>query len=166
MATYPETANSAVLYVLKQLETCDKHKLFKILYFAEMKHLVNYGRPIIETDNFVKSKYGPLLSGFQQGIAKGEYKDILSVSGYIITPLVEPDMDYLSKSEIDCLDESIKENKGLNFTVLTDKSHGKAWQEAMPFEQISPTTMALEAGANEAVIAHIREHMELRYAGW
>ena len=40
-------AINSMLFVLNQLgaEKSDANKVFKILYFAEQKHLVNYGRP-------------------------------------------------------------------------------------------------------------------------
>lgn len=166
MATYHETAFSAVLYVLKQLGTCDKHKLFKILYFADMKHLVGYGRPIIETDSYVKMQYGPVPARVYSDIEHGDADDKISVNGYNLTPIADPDMDYLSRSEIECLDESIKENKDLTFDQLKDKSHGFAWTKAQLGDAISINNMALEGGADESVIFYIRENVELNYAGW
>lgn len=164
MATYHETAHNAVLYVLKQLGTCDKHKLFKILYFADIKHLVNYGRSILETDSYVKMDYGPVPSKVYDEIKYTNVSEKVRKEGINLIPLCDPDMDYLSHSEIECLDESIKENKDLSFPELKIKSHGFAWSNANDY--ISIKDMALEGGANESVISYIREHMELSYAGW
>ncbi len=54
-------AINSMLFVLNQLgaEKSDAHKVFKILYFADQKHLVNYGRPITG-DTYVKMQYGPV----------------------------------------------------------------------------------------------------------
>ena len=41
-------AINSILFVLNELgdKKSDAHKVFKILYFADQKHLVTYGRPI------------------------------------------------------------------------------------------------------------------------
>ena len=42
-----EKAVNSLLFVVSQLKKADKHKTYKILYFADQKHLVKYGRPIM-----------------------------------------------------------------------------------------------------------------------
>jgi len=59
-----EKAVSAILYISKRLIEAegniepDFHKIFKILYFADQKHLANYGRPIIG-DHYIAMEHGP-----------------------------------------------------------------------------------------------------------
>ena len=52
---------SVLLFILKQTKTTGFHELFKILYFAEKKHIAKYGSPILG-DRFVAMKYGPVPS--------------------------------------------------------------------------------------------------------
>src|SRR5258705_2140806 len=57
-----EKAISAIKVVLKNVDgKCDFHRLFKILYFAEQKHLSKYGRPIFG-DTYIAMKDGPVPS--------------------------------------------------------------------------------------------------------
>lgn len=127
-----EKAVNSLLYVVNKLEKADKHKTFKILYFADQKHLVKYGRPIIG-DSYVKMDFGPVPS-FVKSIIDGEIKDLEDVVAnygkYNVKGLKEADLEFLSESDLECLDESVSENKDLNFEQLTRKSHDFAYNKA------------------------------------
>jgi uncharacterized phage-associated protein len=169
-----EKALAAVLYVVKNLGgQVDMYKLAKILYFADQKHLVTYGRTIIG-DEYVPMKYGPVPSGIYNAIkeldnpilyklfAKNLQRSVTE-NGYInISHLAEPDMDELSLSDVECLDSSINENRMLSFNNLCKKSHNLAWtnakQEKLPRLRIED--IAKEAGANDDFIAYIKECAE------
>jgi len=57
-----EKSVHATLLVLNELGgTTDFHKVFKILYFADQKHLARYGRPVTG-DSYVAMKNGPVPS--------------------------------------------------------------------------------------------------------
>lgn len=57
-----ETTLNAILYVLQQLGgKTDMHKLCKILYFADQRHLSKYGRSITG-DTYIAMQYGPVPS--------------------------------------------------------------------------------------------------------
>jgi len=125
-----DKAVNTLLYVSKILgNDADFHKTYKILYFADQMHLAKYGRPIVG-DMYVKMKFGPVPS-FMRNVIDGnipEFSDIFQVENSMyIKPLAEPNLDYLSETDIECLDISINENKGLSFKRLTDKSHDFAW---------------------------------------
>lgn len=54
-----DRAISSILYALKQLGgRTDMHKLCKILYFADQRHLSLYGRSITG-DRYIAMQYGP-----------------------------------------------------------------------------------------------------------
>ncbi|MBL4561043.1 MAG: SocA family protein [Labilibaculum sp.] len=128
-----EKAINTLLYVVKKLEKADKHKMYKILYFADQKHLVNYGRPIIG-DTYFKLEYGPVPS-FVKNIVDEQIKgleEIVAVyNKYYIKAIQEIDLDFLSESDIECLDDAINENKDLSFADLTAKSHDYAYEKAI-----------------------------------
>jgi uncharacterized phage-associated protein len=50
---------AVILFILNALEHSDIHKLCKIIYFADQKHLARYGRPITG-DWYVAMKDGPV----------------------------------------------------------------------------------------------------------
>ena len=52
----------SMLYILNRAgQDLDFHKIFKIMYFAEQKHLAKYGRMITE-DSYIKMPNGPVPS--------------------------------------------------------------------------------------------------------
>jgi uncharacterized phage-associated protein len=121
------------LFVSSKLgENADFHKTFKILYFADQKHLLEYGRPIIG-DTYVKMTFGPVPS-FIRNVVDGniaDYDNTVEVyNNHYIRPLREPNIDFLSETDLECLTDSIEENKGKTFSQLTTKSHDLAWNNA------------------------------------
>ncbi len=168
--TYEEPkAVAAVLLVVNELTKVDKHKLTKILFFADQKHLSRYGRTVT-SDSYCKMENGPVPSniyGSVKGIVKNHpfnkyhgFEGKIEVTGNDITALEGPDIDQLSATDITCLLESIKENSGLNFKKLTDKSYGPAWQ-SVPLNQTIPfTEMAKEAGAPDYIMELVRMNLE------
>lgn len=162
-----EKAINSLLFVVNQLEKADKHKTYKILYFADQKHLLRYGRPIIG-DTYMKMNFGPVPS-FVKNIVdepiEGLEKVVSIYNRYIIKPLRESNIDFLSESDIECLSESIEENKNLNFSDLTDKSHDFAYNNTNWV--IDYLDMAKALGANDEVLMYINqqrinENLELR----
>lgn len=63
-------ALAAVLFILKEMGgKVDKHKLAKILYYADEKHLCRYARPVIG-DRYIAMPYGPVPSSVYDGVKK------------------------------------------------------------------------------------------------
>ena len=172
-----QKAIHTTLYILSKLGgEADYHKIFKILYFAEQKHLVKYGRPVT-SDEYQAMQFGPVPSFIYdifKAVERGsapffeakEYQNYFKVSRYgnapFVIALIKPDLDQLSESEIEVLDSSISENKDLTFKQLVDKSHDDAWGAAsaqadieMPYVEI-----ARAAGADPDMLKYILLHIE------
>ncbi|GAA0871749.1 hypothetical protein GCM10009117_08950 [Gangjinia marincola] len=132
-----DKAKNALYFVINELITnvgnADLHKIMKILYFAEQKHLSKYGLPLTG-DDFICMDYGPVPSWTKNEI---ELNDLIERNSNDIHCTIEPDTDYLSESNLECLRESIEENKSLTFRELTDKSHDSAWHLTNPNSPIS-----------------------------
>lgn len=156
---HEEKAVNSLLFVASQLEKADTHKTYKILYFADQKHLLKYGRPIFG-DMYVKMKYGPVPS-FVKNVVDEEIEGLEEVVAkyhkYHIQPLAEPNLDYLSESDIECLNESIEENKHLSFNDLTNKSHDEAYNKSS--WSINYLDMARAIGADENTLKYINQQM-------
>ncbi len=158
---------SVILYILKKIGgKCDYHKLFKIMYYADQKHMVKYGRPVIG-DSYVAMPNGPVPSITYDGVKAVKnpkrYNFPLFASnfrneGYSIVSKNEPDMDELSKSDINCLEASIKENSILSFDDLTTKSHAYAYNRVNKDSAMSTLDIAQEGGANVEMRNYIREN--------
>ena len=169
-----EKAISVVLYVSKKIlehgERSGLHKIFKILYFADQKHLTKWGRPITG-DFFVAMKHGPVPSAIYNILksVKGDcfmitqdmFSDYFDVKGHLVAPKQEPDMDVLSEAEIVHLNESIAENVHIGFDDLQDKSHGHAWDKAVKDDRIPFKYIAQEAGATSEMLSYIRHNAEI-----
>jgi hypothetical protein len=52
------------------------------------------------------------------------------VDGYTVIPLRKANLDYLSDSDIECLDEAIETYGHMSFKELTKCSHDAAWKAA------------------------------------
>lgn len=152
-----EKAVNSLLFVINNLIKADTHKTYKILYFADQKHLLKYGRPIFG-DTYVKMKYGPVPSFVKNVVdenIEGLEEVVAKYHRYFIKSLVEPNLDFLSESDIECLNESIAENKDLDFPELTDKSHDYAYNKAN--WSIDYMDMAKAVGASNDNLFYINQ---------
>lgn len=137
---------ATVLYVLGQIpQGVDYIHLFKILYFAQQKHLVTYGMPLME-DTFCARKHGPVptltykvlkASESGQSFEQKEMQEYLSavkvelIDGHqMVMAIQKADMDELSKSDVLVLDECINRLSNIDAFDLSDLSHDKAWLKA------------------------------------
>jgi uncharacterized phage-associated protein len=156
---------STILYVLNGFEDgVDLLKLFKIIYFANQRHLACCGRPIID-DKFVAMQNGPVLTDTYNKIRNDRFDFIEKnpEGGYMIFAKEKPDMDNLSISDVEYLQKSINENKNLTFSDLSRKSHDSAWQLAwdskgeknsVPMDLIE---IARAGGASDEMIEYIKD---------
>jgi uncharacterized phage-associated protein len=166
-------ALSAILYISQKLierhqvskeAKSDMHRISKILYFADRKHLARYGRPILG-DHFVAMKDGPVPSktyDLMKAI-KGEspfcradnFKTFFDVKGFMVYPKQAPDMDEFSESDIECINESLQENQDLTFGELKEKSHDWAYKRASENNRISFMAMAKAEGIDDEMASYI-----------
>ena len=134
-----DKAMELILYVASRLPAGKStfHTISKILYFADLCHLDRYGR-LISDDNYVAMKHGPVPSAIYDLMKKNSFQGFDKLSegafdvgnGYAIMPLRQPDKDYLSESEVECLDETISKYGDMSFGRLSNKSHKGAWEKA------------------------------------
>lgn len=170
-----DVALNAILYVARKMgERKDIHKICKILYFADQAHLSRYGRNITG-DTYIAMKYGPVPSHIYD-----LFKAVRNFSGaedfktsyfyfscsdpYLLIPVKEADLDYLSPSDIECLDEAIDKCRDKDFIALTDFSHGSAWKNTELNHEMTTEDILHEAGAEAEYIAYISEKLKTEAA--
>lgn len=153
------------------------HKLCKILYFADQKHLSQYGRSITG-DTYIAMQYGPVPSNvddilkalrgdsfFSGSEAIAPLKESMTFENrYIIRAMKKPDMAELSSSDAKCLDDAIAKCKDKSFDELTQLSHGLAWSNTRQDKAISVKDILREAGDEEAYVEYIDEKLKLQAA--
>ena len=170
---------SVVLYILKNFkEGVDYIKLFKIMYFAQKEYLLSYGK-VLCPDTFKARKYGPVPVVSDKVLKRIEAHESFSDLGNLksfsksirvdenqrVFSLQEPDTDYLSRKECECLDRWIDYCRDKDsIKVLSPESHDAAYEAAWKAYQDDPQMgkmtlieIARAGGASEKLIAYIRE---------
>lgn len=164
-----------MLYILWRLGgRTDMHKLCKILYFADQRHLSLYGRGITG-DTYIAMQYGPVPSNIDDLLKALRGDSFFSTSDeiaplkecmvfdnrYIVRALKREDGDELSESDINCLDFAITLCKDKSFSELTAFSHGLAWSSTNPDRAMSVKDILREAGDDEAYVDYIASRQKL-----
>ena len=166
-----------VIYILCKTGGVDFYHVFKILYFAEMKHLAKWGSGIVP-DEFCALKYGPVPTNLYDAVKElanprmvlsEELAKAVQFAGEdapnVLLAKRKADLSFLSKSEIEALNQSISEHKSMTFGQLMKKSHDSAWNEANSNTHgsniISPLSMARVMHADEAILDYIEEQMQI-----
>ena len=166
------------LYVLNKTGQISKHHLSKILYFADKSHIAKYGRTLTG-QKYVAMQNGPVPSQlydfikFVEGVSDDSFlteharfapQFIGFAPDYYVFAKLPAEMQFLSVSAVNALDESIAANKNASFKVLTENSHDSAWKEAWERpgknKDISIIEIARSAGANDAMIEYIQATMQ------
>ncbi len=167
-----EKALATILYIVQQLLAlhdirikADLHKIFKVLYFADQKHIAQYGRPIVG-DHYIAMKDGPVPSHIYEmiKITRGDsvvqdikgYRQFLEIKTHYVYPKQSPDIEQFSGSEIECLDESLAENASLTFQQLREKSHDRAYDLAKKDDTLSFIEIAKVAGTQPSIIEYMK----------
>lgn len=166
-----------VLYILCKTGGVDFYHVFKILYFAEMSYLAKWGSGIVP-DEFRALKYGPVPTHLYDAVKdlgnagiklSEDLAQAVHFAGEdapnVLLPLREVDLQFLSKSELDALDQSIEEHESMTFGQLMSKSHDAAWEEAHRrvngANVISPLSMAKVMNADDAMLEYIQDQLQI-----
>lgn len=169
-----DRAINSLLYILKMLGgTSDMHRLCKILYFADQRHLSEYGRSITG-DTYIAMQFGPVPS-YVDDILKALRGDsffssvpeinqlrncLVFDNRFIVRGLKAPDMDELSVSDVQCLDYAIGICRDKSFAELTAFSHGLAWNNTQRDRSISIKDILREAGDEESYVEYIADNLK------
>lgn len=124
-----QKANTVILYLANKDYGISKMRLLKYVFFADFYHINKYGRPILG-DHYVAMDNGPVLSKLYD-MLKYSTRDYSIEKRMIIIPKVKPDLDYLSKSDIEALDyalENYSQYETLEMSKLTHEY--EAWKYA------------------------------------
>ena len=166
-----------VLFILGKTGGVDFYHAFKILYFAEMKHLAKWGTGVVP-DEFCALKYGPVPTQLYNAVKElnhprmilsEELSEVIQFAGEdapnVLLPKREANLKYISKSEREAFAQAIEENESLTFGQLMRKSHDEAWGEANRRTNgtniISPVSMARVLNADDAMLEYIEEQMQI-----
>jgi uncharacterized phage-associated protein len=157
-----EKAVEVLLYVTGTV--ADMYTALKVIYFADRMHLEKYGR-LIYRDRYIAMAHGPVPSvaydlvkgadGYPGAFARVRGSECFSVVGYRISGRRAPDLEFLSESDIECLDAAIREYGSKSFNFLRNKSHDEAWESADRNDNISIEALARSLKGGEDLLEHI-----------
>lgn len=169
-----EKALEAVLYVASKAPNPQLYWVGKILYFADRKHLEQYGR-LITGDHYCAMEFGPVASCTYdmlkfarkdegQRLPSGASPDKILTSLQVkpegkydkVTSLREPDLDFLSKSDIDCINASIEEFGKMSFGQLCDVSHDNVWMSVGRNAEIPLENIAINCKDGEKLVRYLQ----------
>ncbi|MFC2065619.1 Panacea domain-containing protein [Chloroflexota bacterium] len=144
----PEKSVETILYLASKVSKPDLYDICKLLYIVDKASLESYGR-------FV---FGDTYYAFEQGATPSNAYDLLKrarnrsqngvrvIDNKVIAER-EPRLELFSKSDIECLDDVIREFGDAPFYVRADAAHDaayyKAWNnrtkdsEIMPIESVA-----------------------------
>lgn len=124
-----QKAINALLYICdSQGGSCNMYNLLKVIFFADSDHLFKYGRPITG-DTMISMRYGPVPSQCYDFVKPAPSNKYFNTEQSIVEAKFSPNMNVFSESDIECLNESIKQNAQLNFNDLCTKSHTVSYQK-------------------------------------
>lgn len=160
----PEKALESILYTAARVRNADMYLSLKTLYMADKESLGRYGR-FIAGDWYSAMKSGPVGSNaynivkFVKGVenysAIPHAVDAFRVDGHSIVGLRDPDLNWLSESDIECLDLAIKEIGQDSFWKARDKSHDAAYLATRRNARMSESAIAETLQNGAAVIEHL-----------
>ncbi len=162
-------------YVLSKCGPKTKMQLAKILYFADKEHISIYGRQFTD-DVYCAMPKGPVPSKLNDCLNavsgnnclreflnyRDEINKHVKCTGIWVSHQGAPDLDYLSKSAIKCLDAAISLNAHKSADELSEQSHDSAWEAARKKSTknnnpIDVIEMAKAANASQGTIKYIEE---------
>lgn len=148
------------------------HKIFKTLYFADKAHLSRYGRSITG-DSYIAMSYGPVPSKTDDIFKAVRGDSYFSnraeelkgyfhfINKYVIEADKDADLDYLSDTDVECLDYAINKCKGKTFGELTEMSHDLAWNNTLRDREMSVKDILRENGENEDYVEYVASKLEV-----
>lgn len=123
-------AIETIIYLANRMSRSHKYNICKMLYLADKVCLEKYGR-FIFGESYSAMKEGATPSKSYDLIKEiaGECSDELRLDGNAVIPLRDANLDYLSESDIECLDHtiSIYDNKPQK---MRRDAHDDAWKKA------------------------------------
>jgi len=123
-------AIETILYLANKISNPDKYGICKLLYLADKLSLSNYGR-FIFGESYVAMEEGATPSKSYDLLKDAAVKAIggLKVEGNKVIALRESNLDSLSESDIECLNQII-EKYGCHPKSGGRDAHDAAWQRS------------------------------------
>lgn len=130
-----DKAIESIIWLSHRKPNIDIYHIVKVLFFADKEHLNKYGRPILG-DTYIHMDNGPVPSAIRDIVTKSVFlspnhlqniQDSLTVepkeNHYKTCAKRQPNLDYFSQSDIECLESSLEKYGNLSFDALYQLTH-------------------------------------------
>jgi hypothetical protein len=136
----PLKARAAIHWMVQKTPGIDLHAMLKACYFADKKHLNEFGRPIFGA-TYRAMRFGPVPLEVYE-MAKGDpmWLSEMEATRYpweireghrlVLSDNQAPDMSVLSTTDIEALEHGLNTSVNMTFNARTAATHGADWQAA------------------------------------
>ncbi len=159
----------AMIFVVTHLpKPANVYNVLKCLYYADRKHLQEYGRQIYG-ETFYALEHGPVPSAayeiikYANGRAKWDLQfheafELLDVNDIHVSARGPVDTELLSRSDMACLLDAARKYGTMSFSKLKNLSHkGKAFENADANGEMKLADLVDELRDADAVASHIKD---------
>ncbi|MHB1591875.1 MAG: Panacea domain-containing protein [Sulfuricella sp.] len=166
-----DKALEVILFIAKSLQgAATFHSISKMLYLSDKLHLQEYGR-LICGDRYIAMEYGPVPSAIYDMMKVANKRATIDVDwdeiiqdamgvahGRNVVPNRDCNMDMLSESELECIQQTISEFGGMSFGQLVDITHDSAWNAVEENETISVDAIVATLPNAAEVAGYLHAH--------
>ena len=182
------TLKAVVLYIIENSspERRDVYSIVKTAFYAQQNQFANSGTPLYK-DDICALPFGPVPSDIYHilKIARGDQNekefhktdgligiaDSIGFDTEIFYSKEKPDMDYLSKSNIDAIDSAIKKVADMSFDEIVKDTHSQEWDRVFNGGKgkkgrkvMNNLNIAIEGNASPEMLEYLKEYFALENA--
>lgn len=157
----------------------DIYSLVKTAYYAQQNHLAQYGTPLFK-DCICALPFGPVPSNIYNVLkmASGDSNelnyhrsddmhlasDAINFKSGRYSAKEDPNMDFLSKSDIESLNYGIEKVAKMSFNQIKEDTHGMEWNRAFnsksSFKEMNLLNIAKEGDASSDALRYLEDFLE------
>ena len=157
----------------------DIYSLVKTAYYAQQNHLAQYGTPLFK-DCICALPFGPVPSNIYNVLkmASGDSNelnyhrsddmhlasDAINFKSGRYSAKEDPNMDFLSKSDIDSLNYGIEKVAKMSFNQIKEDTHGMEWNRAFnsksSLKEMNLLNIAKEGDASSDALRYLEDFLE------
>lgn len=157
----------------------DIYSLVKTAYYAQQNHLAQYGTPLFK-DCICALPFGPVPSNIYNVLkmASGDSNELnyhRSDDMYLASDAInfksgrysakeDPNMDFLSKSDIESLNYGIEKVAKMSFNQIKEDTHGMEWNRAFnsksSLKEMNLLNIAKEGDASSDALRYLEDFLE------
>ena len=176
------TLKAVVLYIIQNSapEHRDVYSIVKTAFYAQQNQFVQSGVPLFK-DEICALPFGPVPSDVYDilKIARGDQSEIefhrndglIEVATSILfdserfTTKEKPNMDYLSKSDVEAIDLAIKKVAAMSFDEIMKDTHSQEWDKVFNSGKgkkvMDNLNIAREGNASPEMLEYLKEYYAL-----